>query len=149
MATKKQLAEAISKLNGGQLDLLFEMATCMGSTIKEVVSKDSDILTEEFRANFSNRLLVHHATHEEKFKKKSFEYAFCAASRSAGRQARMTSDPTNPGADVIVEGRSFSLKTEAAAGISENNITISKLMEARWIRDCKSKKDFASTHLTA
>lgn len=115
----------------------------MARDIREVVSNDSDILTGEFRANFSNRLLIHHATHEEKFKKKSFEYAFCAASRSAGRDAAIVSDPTNPGADVVVDGRQFSLKTEAATSISEKSITISKLMEARWIRDCKSKKDFA------
>lgn len=143
MARQQDLKKILAKLDSGQLDLLLEMATCMSRKIKQTIDEESDILTEEFLANFSNRLIIHHATHEEKFKKKSFEFAFCSASRSAGRTAKIVSDPTNPGADVIVDNVKFSLKTEASAGIRKQRITISKLMEARWIRDCKTKLDFA------
>lgn len=143
MDTVQQIADVCRELNAGQLDLLLEMARAMKTKIEQVVSLDSDIVVPEFAANFSNRLLIHHATNEEKFKKKSFEYAFRAASRSAKRKAEITDDPCCPGADVVVDGVQFSLKTEAAASISPDKITISKLMEARWIRECQSGADFA------
>lgn len=143
MAEASDFGEIFKKLTSGQRDLLLDMAEYMSKKIQEYTNSESDILTPDFTANFSNRLLIHHATNEEKFKKKSFEFAFSAASKSAGRSARIVADPTNPGADVIVDGVNFSLKTEAASSIRADKITISKLMEARWIRDCKSKKDFA------
>lgn len=143
MSNLQQLIRVTKQLNPGQIDLLLEMAKFMTATVSESISGKSDILTPKFRANFSNRLLIHHATHEEKFNKKSFEYAMCAAFRSDGRSANIVSDPTNPGADLIVDGVKFSLKTEASSGIHPQRITISKLMEARWIRDCHSKDDFA------
>jgi type II restriction enzyme len=66
-----------------------------------------------------------------------------APSIAAGRTAKIVSSQTNPGADVIVDSEAFSLKTEAAKSIKEDSLTISKLMEARWIRDCNTQKDFS------
>lgn len=143
MTNLQSLRRLIKQLNPGQVDLLLDMARCMTISVSESISDKSDILTPKFRANFSNRLLIHHATHEEKFSKKSFEYAMCASFTSDGRTAEIVSDPTNPGADLIVDGVKFSLKTEAASSIHPQRITISKLMEARWIRDCRTKEDFA------
>jgi virulence-associated protein VagC len=77
----------LGKLGEGQIDLIREMASHMVNPIQEQVNSASNLLTSRFRENFSNRLVVHHATHEEKFKKKSFEFAFCAAYRSDGRVA--------------------------------------------------------------
>src|SRR5690606_21528118 len=45
------------------------------------------------------------------------------------------------GADLEVDGRYYSLKTEAAKGLNPKSITISKLMEARWIRDLGGPED--------
>lgn len=141
---KKEISRITQVLDAGQLNLLLEMARAMTCEIQHYVHPESDILVPEFAGNFSNRLIIHHATCEEKFKKKSFEYAFCAASRSANRAAAIVSDPTNPGADVIVDGVKFSLKTEAAKSIRSDKITISKLMEAAWMKTCQTKYDFAA-----
>lgn len=143
MATLADLRKTAKSLHPAQLDLLVSMAAAMSRGVEERIESASDIVSAEFNVNFSNRLIIHHATHDEVFKKKSFEYAFCGASRAAGRSATIVSNPTNPGTDVIVDGTSFSLKTEAARSINPNKIKISKLMEARWIRDCKTKADFA------
>ncbi len=143
MVKLQELIDVVKDLHPGQLDLLLEMAQAMRKDIKEDISDKSDILVPYFTKNFSNRLIIHHATHEQNFKKKAFEYAVCAAATSAGKKAKIVSDPTNPGADVIIDGEAFSLKTEASASIREKKITISKLMEARWIRECKTSRDFA------
>ena len=45
------------------------------------------------------------------------------------------------GADLEVDGQYFSLKTEAAKSLNSKSITISKLMEARWIRDLTGPED--------
>ncbi len=143
MVKLQELIDVVKDLHPGQIDLLLEMAQSMKKNIQENISDKSDILVSSFTKNFSNRLIIHHATHEQNFKKKAFEYAFCAASISSGKKARIISDQTNPGADVIVDGEAFSLKTEGSKDIREKKITISKLMEARWIRECKTSRDFA------
>jgi hypothetical protein len=145
------LTEVAKALEPGQLQLLLEMALAIGQTTPQRVAADSDIVVPDFSTNFSNRLKIHHATTEESFKKKPFEYAFKAASRAAGHQARIVTSATHPGADVIVDGTGFSLKTEAPKGIRPRYITISKLMEARWIRECRTGQDFAEgvrSHVT-
>ncbi len=144
METDEQLEQVIRELNSVQKTLLLEMAKAMTRKIEEDINQSSDILVPEFATNFSNRLLIHHATHAEKFGKKAFEYAFASASTSVGKTANIVSRSNNPGADVVVDGVAFSLKTEASAGLKRDKITISKLMEARWIRDCKTPEDFAN-----
>jgi Type II site-specific deoxyribonuclease len=140
----EQLEQVVRDLNPVQIMLLLEMARAMITEINQYINQSSDLLTSEFATNFSNRLVIHHATHAEKFGKKAFEYAFASASMSAGRTTTIVSSQTNPGTDVLVDGVAFSLKTEASAGLKVDKITISKLMEARWIRDCKTSADFAS-----
>ncbi len=136
------LAQA-TPLDEGQLRLLIDMAAALSADMESWVDSGSDIVSPAFDSNFSNRLRLHHATNAQKFNKKVFEYAFDAASRASGRASKIVSNPTNPGADVEVDGVPISLKTEAAASISSARITISKLMEARWIRDLQSAEDCA------
>jgi hypothetical protein len=128
--------------------LLVEFAEALQRDLQVQVNKASDILTPEFVEDFSGRVIAYHAMHEEKMTKKTFEYVFCKASRAAGRDADITGSPVSPGGDVTVNGVKFSLKTEAAQGISRKSITISKLMEARWIRECHSGADFAKESTT-
>lgn len=139
-----RLQSLILGLGDGKARLLLEMAEAISSPIAEELASDSDIVTNPFAENFATRLRLHHATSEEKFKKKSFEYAFTAAAQASGRNAQITNNPTHPGADVMVDGCGFSLKTEASANLSQTRITISKLTEARWIRECRSSEDFCS-----
>ncbi|MBY0523369.1 MAG: hypothetical protein K2R98_08215 [Gemmataceae bacterium] len=51
-------------------------------------------------------------------------------------------NPVNAGHDITVDGVAFSMKTEAGASISATHLKISKFMEARWIRECKTGVDF-------
>ena len=116
--------------------------------VEENFNSGSDIATADFRVSFRNRLLIHHATNEAKLTKKAFEYAFRAASAAAGKTAAITSSQTNPGTDVTVDGVAFSLKTEAAASIRADRITISKLSEGRWIQQCSTLEELAQATIT-
>jgi hypothetical protein len=142
MTSANDIQDILHRLTIGQRALLLEIAVFMQAKIERNENAESNLLSKKFTEDFTNRLLIHHATNEDKLKKKSFEFAFKAASLSAGRRAIIVANQTNPGADVIVDNTSYSLKTEASASIRDDELTISKLMEARWIRDCTSNKDF-------
>jgi hypothetical protein len=131
----ENLRDVIGNLTEEQAAILLEVATALhGDAVVAVPSEGSDIATGAFVRDFGNRLLVHHATSEELLNKKSFEFAFVASSRAAGRvAARIASTEDNPHADVVVDEVMYSLKTESAASI--------RLMEARWIRECRNRAD--------
>lgn len=130
------------KFKSEQIQILADMADALAKAVV-VNSESTDPIfgSTEFHDYFSNVLLIHHATNDDKFKKKAFEFAFRGACAAQGRKAVITVSQTNPGADVIVDGQRFALKTEADANISLRSIKISKLMEARWIRELSTKKD--------
>jgi hypothetical protein len=137
------LAEKIKHLTAPQRGLIQEVIAALSREVKVVRGDGSDLATSEFVDSITNRLLLHHATTEEKFNKKSFEYALKSAFCASHISAKISDSQTSQGADLVVEGTRFSLKTEAAEGIRESKLTISKLMEARWIRECRTKADFA------
>ncbi len=63
MDITEKLALVVRKLNIAQVGLLIEMAQAMTLEIEEFVNEGSDLLEAEFVINFSNRLIIHHATH--------------------------------------------------------------------------------------
>ena len=142
------LLAIVKRLHPAQVELLLEMARAMMRHVEETLNPASDIAVEAFRVSFRNRLLLHHAANESKLTKKAFEYAFRAASAAAGRSAAIVDSQTNPGADVIVDGEDFSLKTEAAKSLRPGFITISKLSEGRWIQQCSSMEELAQATVT-
>jgi hypothetical protein len=126
-----------------RLGVLAQAAQALQREIQVEVGEGSDIASDAFVEDFSGRLLVYHAFHEQKLTKKTFEFVFRGASRAAGRSADITASAVNPGADVKVDGVAYSLKTEGAKSMTKKAIVVSKFMEARWIRECRTGADFA------
>ena len=131
-----------SGLSEGRLALLVEMADALGRSVRATVNPRSDLVNGEFESDFSGRLLLFHAMHDAALTKKTFEYFFVGANRSAGREASQTVNDVHPGEDVVVDGTRYSLKTEGGKSIRGDSLHISKLMEARWIRECRGGDDF-------
>jgi len=138
-----ELVTVARQLHPNRLGVLIDLAKALQRKIDVKINPNSDLMTPAFVEDFSARLIAYHALHEQKLTKKTFEFVFCGACRAAGSNAVITSSPVNPGVDVTVDGIRYSLKTEGAAGMTKSSITISKLMEARWIRECESPGDFA------
>lgn len=141
-ASRNRLLAKIKSLDEATCDVLETVVAGLSCRVQETVAPDTDIAVPAFAKNFITRLQLHHATHEEVFKKKTFEFAFKAGCIAAGKNAEMDKDVTSPGYDVIVDHVRFSLKTEASANIHPQKVKISKLMEARWIRECRTGEDF-------
>lgn len=139
---KARLLRKVGQLDDLGAQVLETMVDSLAGSFRETLLPSSDIATPAFAQNFRQRLQIHHATHEEAFKKKTFEFAFKASSIAAGKTATMDPNDSNPGHDVTVDKVKFSLKTEAGKSINSDFITISKLMEARWIRECQTGEDF-------
>ncbi len=139
----RELAAVATGLDPVQVELLTEIARTMMRRVVEAFYEESDFATPRFRANFRNRLLIHHATNEAKLTKKAFEFAFLGASKADSKIGFITTSSTLSGADVIVDNVRFSLKTEAARGIKAEQITISKFTEARWIQQQTTLKQLA------
>jgi hypothetical protein len=139
------LEKLLETLSPAQLSAVEKLIKALNGKVYEQINPKTDIVTKEFAENFSTRLRLHHASIDEKFNKKSFEYAYRDAWLASGaKTAVITNNPTHPGCDVTVDGVRFSLKTEGAKSMSAGGIKISKFMEARWIRECKTGEDFAS-----
>lgn len=131
-------------LTSAQVRLLALMAASMRRDVQRRLNPVSDLMRfPAFEESFRTQLLMHHATHEDKLNKKSFEYLFKYACEAAGRTAVINHDPTDAAEDVRVDGTRFSLKTQADSAANRRAIYIQKLMEARWIRDCQSAEQFA------
>ncbi|WP_299893053.1 hypothetical protein [uncultured Ruegeria sp.] len=101
----------------------------------------TDFLDSSAFEYFSTRLAAHHASSAVPLKKENFEHILEQSFLRTGHHAKRTEDMTHRGADLEVDGHFHSLKTEAAKGLNTKSITISKLMEARWIRDLESRAD--------
>jgi hypothetical protein len=131
----EQLNEIAPQLTATRLMLLNRMASALHIRFDGFLNPRSDLATPLFSEYFASRLLIHHAVVEERLNKKSFEYIFRDALRNDGKNAYITTSNVHSGADLIVDETRISLKTEASKNIREAKITISKFMEARWIRD--------------
>jgi Type II site-specific deoxyribonuclease len=101
----------------------------------------TDFLTRGAFDYFSMRLAAHHAYSSSVLKKENFEHILEEAFKRTGVMAARANSMTQRGADLTVDGVTLSLKTEAAQGLRSETITISKLMEAAWIKQITSTED--------
>jgi hypothetical protein len=111
------------------------MAEALATEVRSTVNPTSDFLTPDLASALGSQLLLHHATHEEKLNKKTFEYVLKYACEAVGYHVTLNANPTFPAEDLNINGMSFSLKTQADNGIKAGSVYVQKLMEARWIRD--------------
>lgn len=88
----------------------------------------SDIITNCISEALGDSLRVHHCFSREPLSKDRFEYAFERAGNLCNLDAKLA-PKGNPGHDLTVNSRKFSLKTEASKQIKQNFIHISKFME--------------------
>lgn len=132
---RERVAQLAGGLSENQLVLLERMATAL--TVPVTIERyDSDLVDDDFSEALSNFLLLHHAIHEEPLNKAAFEYVLKGCAEVGGKTARLNEHRGSATWDVQVDDSRWSLKTEAAKGMSRTTLKIEKLMEARWIREC-------------
>lgn len=140
----ESLVEQARKLHPIQLGLVIGVAEILQQKVVIARFEGSSFANPDFMIAFGNRLLLHHAFTYARLSKKHFEHALESAVNESGGKAKVGKNATNPGEDMILNGERCSLKTEAAASIRENEITISKFSEARWIQQCADLEALAA-----
>jgi hypothetical protein len=132
------LFTVVHELADQQVNQLLGVARAMALPIEETIDSGSKIITAEFAAEFRARLQAHHATHTTPMDRLSFENAFLAASRAAGRATDEAPSRTTRFFDATVDDERTALKTEGAKSMKADRLHISKLSEAAWIQDMRS-----------
>lgn len=138
-----EVADIVRLLEGlspAQLDVIQAIIARFSD---ELVSERlrSDFLSEGAFEYFGVRLAAHHAYSSSVLKKENFEHILEEAFQRTGATVKRADSMTVRGADLTVDGVTLSLKTEAAKKLRLEHITISKLMEAAWIKQVAETDD--------
>lgn len=132
MAVKKEILGLTNKLEAltdSQLDWVRAFIDQFQLAHEFTRDPTSDLVTDGVLQGLGDLLRIHHAMSRQALSKAPFEYAFEKALNRAGHHAVLNTNATNPGHDITVNGIAISLKTEAATGIKESTLHISKWME--------------------
>jgi hypothetical protein len=118
-----------------------EISAIISTVVECEYSTDSNIINKNSADIFGLRLLLFHHFTNQPLTKKAFEFQLCSTFNLTERPCEVIENSTLPGADLFLtqEKTKISLKTEGAKSIKSESITISKLMEARWYRDCTNE----------
>jgi len=90
--------------------------------------RSSVISSDAIMDDFGDASRIHHCFTDEPFTKDKFEYVLVNVSNYYGFTSEKSKYNT-PGADVLIEGERFSLKTQADRNLRLNTINIHKYME--------------------
>jgi hypothetical protein len=125
----RKISEDVHKLSDRQFDFIEPIVTQLLTPYIEIYKlPTSDIIDDNVLIDLGDSIRIHHCLSAGPFTKDKFEYAFQAALSSSGRTAQLA-PPGRRGYDLIVDGKQFSLKTEAEHSIKAESIHISKQME--------------------
>lgn len=133
------------------VDMLRRLTPVQTDVVRAIISRFAEEQVNELMAGsflspeafeyFSMRLAAHHAYSSSVLKKENFEHILEQAFLRTGIPAQRADSMTQRGADLAVGNVMLSLKTEAARDLKPGYITISKLMEAAWIKQITSTED--------
>lgn len=128
-AERDELIAALEKLTPSQHEWVKAAILGFGSDRKFSRLNNSDIVTDMVLEGLGDRLVAHHANSRQSLSKDRFEFALEATLNAAEIPAQLSDSRTFRGRDIVIAGVPVSLKTEAARGIKEDTIHVSKWME--------------------
>lgn len=147
---KRKLIGRLYDLSESQIDWLTRIVSKF-STQKDFKRFKSDLISDCVLDCFGNALLAHHSSSSEPFSKDKFEYAFEISLNSCGQTAKLA-PKGNPGHDITINNKRFSLKTQADKSIKVDTIHISKFKElgkGKWenVKDLEGLRDQFFNHM--
>jgi Type II site-specific deoxyribonuclease len=131
-----EITAGLEYLTHRQLQTVAAMVRSLHIPVEFVPAKASEIVDQRFAEEMANLLSLHHSNHEPPLNKKPFEYAMKQCLIAQGYlESDLNPKPGESTYDVYGNNERWSLKTEAAKGLSRNQVKIEKLSEARWVRE--------------
>ncbi len=123
-----RIVELLPKLSEGQVIWIEKIVRQFRQKTNFFRNSESDLISESILDDFGDALRLHHCFSDEPFTKDKFEYLLVNVFKHNGILAGKNTQ-NNPGADVIINGQTFSLKTQADKNLRVNFINIHKFME--------------------
>jgi hypothetical protein len=138
-----RLIKAFPELHKASLEPLSAAIASLSSGGQGKLHKRHFLNTEAFDY-LTAFLLTHHAMSQRPLKKENFEHAIEYIFKRQGRQVPASNDPTRRGADIMIDGVSYSLKTHSTSGKEKpTTFDISKFAESRWLREPLQRENFS------
>ena len=128
-ADLKLISKQLEALTDSQLEWISAFVNQFGLRAEFTREPASDIVSAAVLNGLGDLLRIHHAMSRQALTKAPFEYALEKALNRSDVAAELSASATNPGHDITIAGTRFSLKTEAASGIREQMLHVSKWME--------------------
>jgi hypothetical protein len=139
----EKLQEFFVSLNEEQILVLARAAHAMHREVQAIQHSELFLSKNAF-SYVTTRLVSHHSTSSRPLAKENFEHAIEDVFRNEGRHVPISTDPTKRGADVMVDGVRYSLKTFSSQGNVPLRVDISKFAESRWMRQALILENFES-----
>lgn len=139
--------EWLHNLSAADQALLRQIGKAMCQPIQMQQHSQSTIFDKRFGEAFAGYLRTWHFFNSTPLIKKTFEYALIHCFEATGREGRIESNPVSAGYDIELEKVRYSCKTQGGKLRSEFRGHISKMFEARWIRDCAGDRDLIAEKL--
>ncbi|NJK91728.1 MAG: restriction endonuclease [Blastochloris sp.] len=124
----QRLIATIPELSSYRLQLVDKVVGVFQTEKTFSRNQRSILITSQVLEDFGDVLRLHHAFSREPFSKDKFEYALERVLLES-KVSAMLAPRGSRGYDIEIGEERFSLKTEAAKGIKEDTIHISKFME--------------------
>ncbi|MFD3487582.1 hypothetical protein [Streptomyces sp. NPDC058665] len=132
----QRIISGLEVLSLRQLQTVASMVRNLHIPVQFIAGTGAGIVDSVFAEEMSNLLSLHHSNHEAPLNKKPFEYAMKRCLIAQGHQeADLNPAPGESAYDVFGNNERWSLKTEAAKGLSPTQVKIEKFSEARWVRE--------------
>lgn len=139
-----RLTAAFPELHPSSLPPLAQVIAALTSGTQAKLHSDK-LLDQEIFEYLTGFISTHHALSNRPLKKENFEHAIEHIFRRQGKEVPQTTDPTRRGADIMVDGVRYSLKTCSTSGPRlPNTVDISKFAESRWLREPLLDEDFST-----
>ncbi|MEP0144520.1 MAG: hypothetical protein ABJP02_10445 [Parasphingorhabdus sp.] len=136
----RSVRDTLEALSSSQFDVIKLILNRFEDEAVGELCRD-DFFAQDDWEYFAVRLAAHHAFSTTVMKKENFEHILEEVFTRKKIVTKRADSMTHRGADLTVGGITLSLKTEAAKGLKHGYITISKLMEAAWIKQMENVSD--------
>ena len=125
-----KLLQSIETLSANQQEWIELIVKKFQQSANFYRNAESDLITECVLQYFGDNLKIHHSFSNEPFTKDKFEFALeRAINQCHGSKVAVLATRGNPGHDITIGDKRFSLKTQADRNILVNIIHISKFHE--------------------
>lgn len=143
---REELHEKVDRLGSPEVVVVDQFVDAILAPVKQDLAAGSWLTAEPWAEAFLAQLRAHHALNDAPLSTTAFEAAFNGACESAGWQVRPAPSATTRFIDTVVvtpgAGKvKLSLKASSAKNMSRQSVHVSKLTEAAWIQDARTRAD--------